>query len=123
MDFTQEQLEFISKIVDAKIKKATAFKKTKESTSRFDFHSARDLKKIIIANLDYFKTELNYEPFRLQGIVHCVRKVITLKPGDEMVISNGMLRLDSQISQLINKWDDAPWVQSPDHPRHLCWKK
>ena len=123
MEFTQEQLEFISKIVDAKIKKATAFKKKKESTPRFDFHTSQDLKKVIITNLDYFKAELNYEPFRMQGIVHCVRKVITLKPGDEMVMSKGIIRFDSQIGQLISRWDDAPWVQSADHPRHFYWKK
>jgi hypothetical protein len=123
MDFTQEQLDYITKLVEAKVKKATAFKKEKKIAAKQNYHSYAELKAIINANTDYLKAEINYEPFRMQGIAHCVRKIILPMDEDLILLPNGMIRIDSQISGLIGKWRDAPWYQDANHPRHLYWKK
>jgi hypothetical protein len=126
-NFTQEQFDYITKLieskVDAKIKKGIlSYKKEKKIVPIPNYHSYAELKTIIASNIDYLKTEINYEPFRMQGIAHCVRKIILPLDEDLSLLPNGMIRIDSQISGLIGKWKDAPWYQDANHPRHLYWK-
>jgi hypothetical protein len=128
MDFTQEQLDYITKLIDAKVsakakKGLLSFHTKRYVTPREQFHSAPELRAIILANLDFLKLELNYEPFRLHSIIHCVRKLIVLRPADHQILTNGMIRLDSNFFGCLKNWADCPFEPKPNHPRHFCWKK
>lgn len=122
MDFTQEQLEFISKLVDAKVRKATEFKKRKTRTLKKEFHSYHEIREIILKNKDVLTLELDYAPFRFQTIVHCIRKIMVLRPADSDLLANGVIRLDAQCREALTDWSDNPFEQIVDHPRHYCWK-
>jgi hypothetical protein len=128
MNFTQEQFDYITELieskVDAKIKKGIlSFKKKKNVIPREQFHSSLELRAIILANQDFLRSELNYEPFRVHAIIHCVRKLITLRPADYQMLGNGMIRLDSHVFTCLKNWPDSPFEAKPDHPRHFCWKQ
>ena len=123
MDFTQEQLDYITKLVEAKVKKATTYTKKKTLCPRSEYHTFKEIREIILANKELLKIELNYEPFKLQTIVHCVRKFVTLRSADQDLIGNGMLRFDYQVSRAITTWNASPFGQVVGHPRHLCWKQ
>ena len=72
MDFTQEQFDYITKLieskVDAKIKKGIlSFKKKKNVIPREQFHSSLELRAIILANQDFLRSELNFKCPRPQN--------------------------------------------------------
>ena len=123
MDFTQGQLDYIAKLVETQVKKATSHTKKKKIYSSSEYHTAKEIRQIILANQDFLKLELNYEPFKLHAIVHSLRKIVTLRPQDQDILSNGMVRFEYHVSSAINiEWTKTPFVKFEQN-RSLRWKE
>ena len=120
-DFTQDQLDFIQKIIDARIQAVSA-SSTKQPSPPRQFHSQPEIRELIVSNLGYLKLELDYEPFRIQAFYHCFRKLIALRPDDLKLVSDGRIRLEPQINGAIQDWDQCPFFQGADNPRYYYWK-
>jgi hypothetical protein len=121
MNFTQDQLDFIAKIIDAKIQAISASKK-KQLLPPKEFHSLPEIRELILLNLDHFRNEFDYEPFRMQAVIHCLRKLMVLRPADLEILGEGKFRLDMQISGAIRTWDQSPFVVGEDCIHHLYWR-
>ena len=122
-NFTQDQLDFIQKIVDARIQATSVFEK-KQILPPKEFHSLGEIRHLILLNLDHFKCEFDYEPFRMQAVIHCLRKLMVLRPADLEVLADSKFRLDIQISCAIRgkEWKESPFLIGADCIHHLYWK-
>jgi hypothetical protein len=121
MNFTQDQVDFIAKIIDAKIQAISASRAKQLSPLR-EFHTQPEIRELILLNLDNLKYEFDYDPFRLQAVIHCLRKLMVLRPADLEIVADNKFRLEAQISGAIYRWDQCPFIQGADSPRHFYWK-
>ena len=109
--FTQDQINFINQLIDARFAHHAQFDR-QESRMR-DFHTIGDIRALIIANLEEFRAFCFGDEFHIATLTSFLKLKTELTADDKEPMpqgkaSNPMTRFESQVQSVFPKWHDAP---------------
>ena len=109
--FTQDQINFISQLIDARI--AHHSRPDHQNSRMRDFHTIGDIRVLILANLEEFRAFCFGDEFHIATLTSFLKLKTELTADDKEPMpqgkaSNPMTRFESQVQSVFSKWHDAP---------------
>jgi len=109
--FTQDQINFISQLIDARI--AHHAQLDHQNSRMRDFHTIGDIRALILANLEDFRSFCSGDEFHIATLSSFLKLKTELTAHDKELMpqgkaSNPATRFESQVQSVFSKWHNAP---------------
>ena len=109
--FTKEQILIIESLIDAKLAKS----RTSAPSAPKDYHTASDIRALIVDNIDKLHDLIGSSEVELGVIRYLLQRLTTLRPGDLLTSQTheNMTRWERQVANVIGKKAARQWPNCP----------
>ena len=109
--FTQDQINFINQLIDARI--AHHAQPDRQQSRMRDFHTISDIRFLIVEYLEEFRDFCSGDEFHIATLTSFLKLKTELTAHDKEPMPQGkagnpMTRFESQVQSVFSKWHDAP---------------